>query len=65
MIYELCDYVYIMHEGTFICEGPVDSVMTNEVKLKKAHLEMPLLVKLAGKLGMKTREVKALLQSEL
>jgi len=58
MIYEICDYVYVMHQGKIINEGPVDDVMSDEVLLKQAHLECPMVIKLAKKLNLKIADIR-------
>lgn len=46
LIYDICDYVYILNEGRIISEGRVEEVFIEEDKIKEAGLELPWLVKL-------------------
>lgn len=46
LMYEICDYIYILNKGTVINHGKVEEVFLNEYELNKAGLELPWLVKL-------------------
>ncbi|MCR2043692.1 energy-coupling factor ABC transporter ATP-binding protein [Anaerosalibacter massiliensis] len=52
LIYEICDYVYVLENGNVIDEGLVTEVFTKEKVLKKAGLEEPWLVKIHKRLGI-------------
>ncbi|MBS7527156.1 ABC transporter ATP-binding protein [Fusibacter paucivorans] len=58
MIYHICDYVYLMHQGSMIASGPVETIMTNEAKLQATRLELPLLVKVAKTMGTSPEALK-------
>lgn len=46
LIYEICDYVYILDKGKIIEDGITEYVFTNEEKIINAGLELPWLVKI-------------------
>lgn len=46
LIYDICDYVYVLNQGKIINEGNVDEVFIDEKKIEEAGLELPWLVKL-------------------
>ncbi|MFD3158656.1 energy-coupling factor ABC transporter ATP-binding protein [Haloimpatiens sp. FM7330] len=46
LIYEMCDYVYVLNKGRIIGEGKVEEIFTKENILKEAGLNEPWLVKL-------------------
>ena len=46
LIYDICDYVYILNKGKIIKEGSVEEVFVDESKIEEAGLELPWLVKL-------------------
>ncbi|MCC3868722.1 energy-coupling factor ABC transporter ATP-binding protein [Terrisporobacter mayombei] len=46
LIYDICDYVYVLNQGRIINEGNVEKVFINEEKIEEAGLELPWLVKL-------------------
>ena len=46
LIYDICDYVYILNQGKIISEGNVEEVFVDEEKIEEAGLELPWLVKL-------------------
>ncbi|MEG1311307.1 MAG: ABC transporter ATP-binding protein [Romboutsia sp.] len=46
LIYEICDYVYILDKGKVINEGITQNIFTNEDKIIQAGLELPWLVKI-------------------
>ncbi len=52
LIYELCDYVYVLSEGEVIGSGLVEEVFCNEKVIKKAGLNQPWLVKVHSKLNI-------------
>ena len=52
LIYEICDYVYILGKGEILGEGIPEEVFLNEDLLKKAYLEKPWLVKIHEGLGL-------------
>lgn len=45
LIYELTDYVYVLHKGKLLGEGRPEELLANEALLTKADLEMPWLVR--------------------
>ena len=51
LMYEVCEYLYVLDKGTIIHEGEADQVFLDEVILKKAGLEQPWLVKIHQQLG--------------
>ena len=52
LIYEICDYVYILGKGEILGEGIPEEVFLNGDLLKKAYLEKPWLVKIHEGLGL-------------
>ena len=46
LIYDICDYIYVLNKGKIIAEGNVEEVFINEEKIEEAGLELPWLVKL-------------------
>lgn len=51
LMYEICDYLYVIDKGTLIKEGGFDQVFLDEELLKAAGLEQPWLVKVHQQLG--------------
>ncbi|SJZ42361.1 energy-coupling factor ABC transporter ATP-binding protein [Garciella nitratireducens] len=49
LIYELCDYVYVMFQGNFIGEGDPKKIFMQENLIKKAMLRQPWVVKLKNR----------------
>ena len=52
LIYEICDYVYVLNQGHLINEGTREEVFVNEEKIDEAGLELPWLVKLHKHMGL-------------
>lgn len=52
LIYDICDYVYVLNRGKIICEGKTEEVFINEEKIEEAGLELPWLVKLNKNMGL-------------
>lgn len=52
LMYEICDYIYILSKGEIIKEGRKDQVFLDTEILKKAKLNKPWLVKIHEKLGL-------------
>ena len=52
LIYEICDYVYVLNQGVLINEGTREEVFINEEKIDEAGLELPWLVKLHKNMGL-------------
>lgn len=46
LIYEICDYVYVMNKGEIIKEGNPDDVFTDEEMIKNAGLKTPWIIKI-------------------
>ncbi len=46
LMYEICDYLYILKEGSLVAEGAKGEVFLNEEMLTHAGLEQPWLVKI-------------------
>ena len=46
LIYDICDYIYVLSKGKVINEGKVEDVFVNKDKIEVAGLELPWLVKL-------------------
>ena len=46
LIYDICDYIYVLNRGKIISEGNVEEVFMEEDKIEEAGLELPWLVKL-------------------
>ncbi|WP_413538421.1 ATP-binding cassette domain-containing protein [Enterococcus malodoratus] len=51
LMYEICDYLYVIDKGRMIKEGDPEQVFLDEEILKTAGLEQPWLVKIHQKLG--------------
>lgn len=51
LIYKICDYVYVMDEGSIIAHGTTSEVFLMDEILKKAGLIQPWLVKLHVNMG--------------
>ncbi|MEA4960063.1 energy-coupling factor ABC transporter ATP-binding protein [Lutispora sp.] len=52
MIYEICDYVYILAKGEVLGEGKTQEVFSHRELLDRAFLERPWLVKIHEGLGL-------------
>ena len=52
LMYEICDYIYILSKGEIIKEGRKDEVFLDTEILKKAKLNKPWLVKIHEKLNL-------------
>lgn len=50
LIYEICDYIYILRKGNIICQGKPEEVFLNGKLLEEAYLVKPWLVKIYEKL---------------
>ncbi|MGM0216195.1 ATP-binding cassette domain-containing protein [Enterococcus sp. AZ109] len=46
LMYEICDYLYILEEGSLVAEGAKEEVFLDEEMLAHAGLEQPWLVKI-------------------
>lgn len=57
LIYQLCDYVYVMHAGEMILKGPTHHVMTQEAVLEKVRLEVPMVIKIANHLNIDAKKI--------
>lgn len=52
LIYEICDYIYILGEGQVLGQGLPEDVFLEKDLLEKAYLEKPWLVKVHEELGL-------------
>lgn len=52
LIYDICDYVYVLNKGKVINEGSTEDVFLNEGIINEAGLELPWLVKLNKNMGL-------------
>lgn len=52
LIYEICDYVYILNKGNITNCGSTKDVFVDEEKINDAGLELPWLVKLHKNMGL-------------
>ncbi|MGL5328622.1 MAG: energy-coupling factor ABC transporter ATP-binding protein [Peptostreptococcaceae bacterium] len=52
LIYEICDYIYVLNQGEIVSEGGTDTVFNNEEIILNAGLELPWLVKIHKNLGL-------------
>lgn len=52
LIYDICDYVYVLNQGNIIASGTVEEVFTDDEKISKAGLELPWLVKINKNLNL-------------
>ncbi len=52
LIYEICDFVYVMDQGQVVSNGPVSEVFLDGELLTQCGLVQPWLVKLHTQLGM-------------
>ncbi|MEG0856325.1 MAG: ABC transporter ATP-binding protein [Terrisporobacter sp.] len=46
LIYDICDYVYVLNKGKIISKGSVEEVFLDEENINEAGLELPWLVKI-------------------
>jgi cobalt/nickel transport system ATP-binding protein len=46
LIYEICDYVYVLNRGSILGEGNIDEIFLKDDILKQAGLSQPWLVKI-------------------
>lgn len=53
LMYEICDYLYVLNHGKITFEGNKEEVFTNSLILKQANLKKPWLVKIHENLGVK------------
>lgn len=51
LMYELCEYLYILNHGSVTAEGSSDQIFLDEGILQQAGLEQPWLVKIHQQLG--------------
>lgn len=51
LIYEVCDYLYVLSHGRLLAEGPETEVLQNKMMLDEAGLTQPWLVKMHTELG--------------
>lgn len=56
LIYEICDYIYLINDGAIIKEGTKGEVFSDEEVILSSGLKLPWLVKLHLKLGFKLYE---------
>jgi len=63
MIYQICDYVYLMNKGEMIASGPVETIMTDEAKLSSTRLELPMLVKISKTMNLSSEALKNTLKA--
>lgn len=52
LIYELTDYVYVLHKGRLLGEGKPEALLSDETLLTQADLEMPWLVRVCKQFKM-------------
>ncbi|AQT86051.1 cobalt import ATP-binding protein CbiO [Paenibacillus larvae subsp. larvae] len=52
LIYEICNYVYILKQGRVLLEGPETEVFSDAALVKEAGLTQPWLVKLHDRIGL-------------
>lgn len=52
LIYEICDYIYILNKGNITKCGSTKDVFVDEEKINDAGLELPWLVKLHKNMGL-------------
>ncbi len=52
LIYEICDYVYVLGKGEILGEGSPREIFLEKDLLEKAYLEKPWLVKVHQELGL-------------
>ena len=52
LIYDICDYVYVLNKGRLINEGNVEEVFISEEIIDKAGLELPWLVKIKKNMNL-------------
>ncbi len=51
LIYQLCDYIYVLDKGCIICEGSAEQIFTKDNIITKAGLTEPWLVKVHKNMG--------------
>lgn len=52
LMYEICDYIYILNKGSITNHGVVEDVFLDEDKINQAGLESPWLVKIHKNMGL-------------
>lgn len=52
LIYDVCDYVYVMSRGELVSQGEPDTVFLDKCFIEQIGLEQPWLVKMHQELGM-------------
>ncbi|CAM3265848.1 energy-coupling factor ABC transporter ATP-binding protein [Vagococcus fessus] len=52
LVYDSCDYCYLLNQGKVLVQGPKQEVFSNREQLLKAKLEQPWLVKIHQQLGL-------------
>jgi cobalt/nickel transport system ATP-binding protein len=52
LIYDICDYVYVMDEGQVVCEGQPDHVFIDKAFIESVGLEQPWLIRMHLEFGM-------------
>ncbi|WP_420901952.1 hypothetical protein [Paenibacillus dendritiformis] len=52
LIYEICNYVYILKQGRVLSEGPETEVFADAALVREAGLAQPWLVKLHARMGL-------------
>ncbi|CAH8771950.1 ATP-binding cassette domain-containing protein [Paenibacillus dendritiformis] len=52
LIYEICNYVYILKQGGVLSEGPETEVFSDAALVREAGLAQPWLVKLHARIGL-------------
>lgn len=52
LIYDVCDYVYVMNHGELVSQGEPDKVFLDKAFIEQVGLEQPWLVKMHQEFGM-------------
>lgn len=55
LIYELCDQVYVMHQGRIIANGKTHDIMSQQEVMHQASLERPLMIRVSEKFGIDSK----------
>lgn len=58
LIYELCDYIYVMHRGQMLANGKTNEIMSNPDIMKQASLDRPIVVRISEKYGIDPQKLQ-------
>lgn len=59
LIYELTDYVYVLHKGRLLGEGKTEAMLSDQNLLEAADLELPWMVRVCKQMGLPLAKTEA------